>query len=481
MERLFIKGKNSLNQNIIRYILKKLTISDVFNIIKVNKRMKDLLKESKSIETIKRIYENFRGVSYKTMLENNSNLIETCLANELLFCQKIGQFQNFDIEDWKELKEIVIYILTLKLVKEEQIEFLSELHRKTLFYIRESFILDKSSPKGLIINSSNIGKYPSKIISSVIIQNKLTVLDLTKCAFTKFGFKNFLNSFQSECFSLNNPLKKLILKRCQLGDRRIKEIFNVIRGKTNLYYLDLTNNKIKEEPLSILAKSSKDFFIRNLKLDFNDVSSKGAKFLSVFLQKNKIITKLSLVDALSSEKSFNYISSALKSKINNGFSYNLPYFGLKKITLGLNTLDDQTVINFVNSLKLNKSIKYIKIFFGEFTDRGLEIFSNFLADPLCNLEKLNFSSVSLNEKSEIFTLMINSLILNDSIKFLAFTQCDLESIHLRQVIKLLKTNRNIGVLDMRENKFTQEDKQKLEKFVKFQNKLNITNNIELII
>lgn len=482
MERLFIKGKHSLNSNLIKYIVKNLSISDIFTLIQVNRRMMELLKGIKLIERLMRIYNNFKGVSYKDMLDNNSKLIETCLANELLLCQKIGQFQNFDIDDWKELKEIVIYILTLKLVKEEKIELLSELHRKTLFYLRESFTLDKSSPKGLIINSMNIGKYPSKIISSVIIQNKLTVLDLTKCVFTKFGFKNFLNSFQSDCFSINNPLKKLILKRCQLGDRRIKEILNLIRKKTNLYYLDLTNNKIKEESLQILANFPFEFFLRNLKLDFNDLSSKGIKYLAIYLQKNKIINKLSLVDALTNEKSFNYISHALKSKfVYHTEAINFTKLGLKKLTLGLNTLLDQTVLYFVNSLRINRTVKHIKIFFGEFSDIAFEIFCSYLADPLCNLEKLNFCSVCLNEKDEIFSFLINSLISNNSIKFLSITQCELEGFHLNMLLKLLKTNGNLECLDLRENKFTFEEKEILKKCVNLQNKLNIKNTIQLII
>jgi hypothetical protein len=479
MERLFIKDKNSMNSNLVRYILKKLAISDIFNIILVNRRMMDLLKESKLIETLKRIYKNFKGVSYKDMLVNNSNLIETCLANELLLCQKMGQFQNFDIEDWKELKEIVIYILTLKLVKEEKIELLSELHRKTLFYLRESFNLDNTSPKGLIINSTNIGKYPSKIISSVIVQNKLTILDLTKCIFTKFGFKNFLNSFQSHSFSSNNPLKKLILKRCQLGDKRIKEIFNVIKKKTNLYYLDLTNNNIKEDSIQVLANFPFEFFVKNLKLDFNDLTPKGTKYLAIYLQNNRIINNLSLVDAMTNEKSFNYISHALKSKV--VFHTNTINFGLQKLTLGLNTLHDQTVVYFVNSLRINRTIKHIKIFFGEFTDRGLEIFCSYLADKMCTLEKLNLCSVCLNDKFEIFSMLINSLIYNNSIKFLSFTQCELEGYHLNLLLKLLKTNSNLECLDLRENKFTCEEKEILKKYVKLQNKLNINNDFKLII
>ena len=480
MERLFIKGKNSLNSNLVKYIIKKLTISDIFKIIKVNRRMVELLKESRLIETIKRLQNIFRKVSYKDMLENNSNLIETCLANELLLYQKLGQFHNFDIDDWKELKEIVVYILTLKLVKEDKIELLSDLHKKTLFYLRESLNLDNSSPKGLIINSTNIGKYPSKIISSVIIQNKLTVLDLSKCNFTKFGFRNFLNSFQSDCFSHNNPLRKLILKRCQLGDKRIKEIINLIKKKKNLYYLDLTNNKIKEEPFAILASCYNEFFIKNLKLDFNDISPKGMKCLAVYLQNNKLINKLSLVDAVANEKSFNYINQALRTEIVN-VDANGNFLGLRKLTLGLNTLHDQTVLHFVNSLKINRTIKHIKIFFGEFSDKGIELFCNYLADPLCTLEKLNFCSVCLHDKNELFFFLINSLLSNNSLRFLSFTQCDLETPHLNILVKLIKTNSNIEWLDLRENKFPKEECEKLRRCVNLQNSLNITKNITLII
>jgi Ran GTPase-activating protein (RanGAP) involved in mRNA processing and transport len=422
--------------------------------MKVNKKMFEKLRTSRIMLSLNRIYKLMKDASYMDLLSNNSNRIENFIANEMNY--QINEIAlNFDIEDWKKLKEIVIFILTLKLSKEKKINFNNKIEKKTLFYLRETLSMSSSSAKPLSLINNRITKYPSKIISTLLINDKLIELDLTKCIFTKIGFKSFLNIFEKSKYSEMNPLRRLILKRCELGDKRIKDILLAIRNKKNLYYIDLTNNKIQEDPLFILAYCQYEFFISNLKLDFNEISKKGAKLLSNYIQNNKFIRKVSLVSSICNEKCFDYISNSI-AYLEEGVS---------KFTLGLNTFLDPTVKNFLDALKTNNTLRCLKIFFWEFTDRGLEMFFDFLTDKYCKLTKLYFCSVGMGEKTELFQRLIDSLIKNNSIKFLIFSQCDLDSKHAYLIKKLLECNKNLIYIDLRDNFIEEKDKKMLKRYV----------------
>jgi hypothetical protein len=461
LENNFNNSEQSLRKDLILYILSYLNIKDVLQLFKVNLKMHKFTSNFKKLKTLERLGGRLKGVNFPVLLEDQSKMIQKFLTEDMNYQIKILGI-NFTIDDWKELQEVMIFLAGLKLKKEDKVEVHFDANQRTFFYLKEAFNLlykQDLKPKKLILMSKTISKYISKTVSHVLLIGKLKEIDFTRCKFSKIGFKNFLSTFKhSEFDNLNNPLKKLILNRCELGDKAIKELFIVITNNFSITHLDLTYNRLEHESFSVLAEYPHQFFLKSLKLDFNEISNRGVKNLYKFLLHNPHLKELSLVSSLQFEKSFNYISKAL-SKSNFGLNSSNIYEnqGLMKLTLGLNNLKTNTVRNFIYSLKINRSITNLELFLCEFSEKGSFMFVEYLALNVCSLKVLDFCNFNFQDNIIIYEKLLESLKINESIEVLKFTSCYMDNRYLQSIIDIVEVNKNIKLLDLRGNLFTPDD------------------------
>lgn len=419
-----------MSMNIIGYLLGCFAVDELLQISRVSKRIHMSLKKTKVYSLMKKFFVHFRGLSFREMLDQNCQKIELFVLTDLIV-------SDLSLNDWRYVTEILIYYLNLKLEKDEKIEFLSKVERKSFHYLKETLSQHKFT-KNLTIASNSLGKYQSKILSNIVHQNKLSVLDLTRCVFTKKGIKTFIETLEN--LNSNNPLKSLNLTRCQLGDRDTTKILKVFKGSKNLDFIDLTYNSLAEEPFVFLAKDFDSFCLKKLVLNFNEINQKGVKCLSTFLIKNKFIKTLSLISTIKRDCSFNNISKAISENS-----------VLKRIDLGFNSLKDQIVKVFVESLKKNTNLESISIVFSEFSNDGMDMFSQFLSESSCTLKKLRLSNFDSTDRPAVFTNLFKALTKNESLIALNLFRCNLSQNHLLGISQVLALNKTLKKLNLNDN------------------------------
>jgi hypothetical protein len=454
MYRLFYKSDQCLRKDLVIYISHFLNFAEALDLCIVNKRLLDIIKESKLIQTYKRLLPKFNNLNYLDLLKDNSFLLDNTLAHDMSFQIKVMTI-NFDYHDWIELRQVLLFILFLKLRAHKKIElhqFNIENNSKSLYYLTDSLEMIDNHLHNIYILSTKICYKLSNSLFHLIILGRVRICEFVKCKFTKVGFSTVLQILKSPKFNCHNPIRSLNFKRCELGDIRTSKLLLLLENKINLSHLDLTHNNLSERPFSILCTKTKSFYFKSLVLDFNEINSNGSKWLGVYLSYNKDINEISLVNSFSDQVYFNHISESLVKAPN-----------LCKLSIGLNELSENTSLNFLKNLKKNKSLKSLRIFFWEFTYNTLIKFFQYLSNKHCMLEEINFNSLNMSNNDVMFTLLIENLIKNKSVKYLLLINCELEDKNYRLLSKLLKYNHKLTKIDLRENIINDEQLKQLKK------------------
>lgn len=465
MERFFDENNSdqSLRKDLIFYILSFLHITDILQLFRVNLKIRKITSKLKKVQTFIRLRGRLKEIKFQILFEHKSKMILHFLTEEMNYQESIIG-KKFSEDDWEELQEVMVFLVSVKLKTEDKEDIEFDANQRTFFYVKEALNLlprKELKIKKLKLNPKKISKHISKKVSHLLLIGKLREIDFSRCKFSRIGFNNFLSTFNNSNFdNRNNPLEKLILYRCELGDSAIKELMIVIKNKLAITHLDLVYNKLENQPFCVLAENSSQYNLKSLKLDFNEISKKGVKNLCKYLISNSHLKKLSIINALLNEKSFDYISMALK-KLNLSINSTNKWEnqGLNQLTLGLNNLKSNSVKNFIHSLKLNTTMTNLKIFLSEFCEKGNILFINYLALPVCIIKVLDFCTFNFNDNFMIYSKLIESLKINKSIEVLKFTSCDMDHSYLHSIFEVIEANKKIKILDIRGNLFTQNDVQ----------------------
>ena len=168
----------------------------------------------------------------------------------------------------------------------------------------------------------------------------------------------------------DTPLKTLILKENQIGDKGVEHLAVVLSSGSNAHLerLDLTNNRIEEKGArsyaTALANVTK---IVDVELDDNRIGNAGTAALLELCEKNSAIQILRLQNNGITDDGILGIVETLKSNTS-----------LKRLYLAFNTLSNASYEGMIRTLMINRTLEFV-----EFADYRLE------TTDLCSLRLLN--------------------------------------------------------------------------------------------
>eukprot|EP01129_Flabellula_baltica_P011729 TRINITY_DN5184_c0_g1_i1.p1 TRINITY_DN5184_c0_g1~~TRINITY_DN5184_c0_g1_i1.p1 ORF type:complete len:1792 (+),score=310.50 TRINITY_DN5184_c0_g1_i1:31-5376(+) len=289
------------------------------------------------------------------------------------------------------------------------------------------------SPKAIVIEDMILGDYEVKVLSEMLIVNKV--------------------------------LEYVRINRCNLYDGSIVILATALRRNRSLKYLDMAENHISFIGANDLFQSLKiNRSIVYVNLSGNDLSFNYDSTLEIFgiLEANRTITDINvsrnkldeemIVSFLKSLEGsqvvkhlsigYNFLENSVLPCLKNVFSQFckiqwLDVSGCQFDTEGMSYL-------LCDILKDSKTLKYLDIKNWEHFSEHTDIF-----DEINSLDNLTYINISENSNLD----RLENISFNNNLKIAKIRKCELSSIALRDVGDALAKNKSIESLDIAYNLF----------------------------
>jgi Ran GTPase-activating protein (RanGAP) involved in mRNA processing and transport len=283
-------------------------------------------------------------------------------------------------------------------------------------------------------------------------------------------------------------LTNLAITDNNLEEAQLQNVVKLIEFLKSLKFLDLSGNNLRVSGVKILAESLKsNKTLLSLYLNKNNIESNGGFYLADSLIKNETLEKLSLA---SNRINDNGLSSLLTVLSNNNKT-------IKYLDLSDNQLKNPDLQNISEFISQSPSLNILNI-----SKNSIDAISSHLIGlSLRAAQKLSIvylQSTNLNEESaplllknlsdskicEIYLddnpfgeigaiLLANTIKSNNEIRFVSLRKCNLSSMALSCLCKVLESNSGLEGINLEENSFDEQSVLMIENVMKKKNNPNL--------
>ncbi|XP_051763715.1 NACHT, LRR and PYD domains-containing protein 12-like isoform X4 [Ctenopharyngodon idella] len=175
-------------------------------------------------------------------------------------------------------------------------------------------------------------------------------------------------------------LETLRLSYCNITDESCAALTSALRSNSHLRKLDLPDNKIGDEGLTLLSDGLKDPHCKLEKLTLFDcnITAEGCAALASALRSNSHLRKVDLSENKIGDEGLMLLSDGLKD----------PHCKLEKLKLYDCNITDEGCAALTSALRSNSHLRELNLSDDKIGDGGLTLLSDGLQDPHCKLEKL---------------------------------------------------------------------------------------------
>ncbi|XP_048052028.1 NACHT, LRR and PYD domains-containing protein 12-like isoform X2 [Megalobrama amblycephala] len=185
-------------------------------------------------------------------------------------------------------------------------------------------------------------------------------------------------------------LEKLTLCRCNITDEGCAVLASALRSNSHLRELDLSNNIIGGEGLMLLSDGLKDPHckLEKLKLDQCNITAEGCAALASAMRSNSHLRELNLSENKIRDKGLMLLSDGLKD----------PHCKLEKLKLSRCNITAEGCAALASALRSNSHLRELDLTGNKIGDEGLTLLSYGLKDPHCKLEKLMLCRCNITDE-----------------------------------------------------------------------------------
>lgn len=509
----YMVNPEDIDHSMIKLVCQELLHNNVVD------QLISLGKKEKSIDDLIEMFINkyekiliqnisLNNVNYKSSINTNtSNYIRKYIQEEIRpsINSKIEKYKKTLLDDIRTLIEF-----SIKNLNNGKISY----NNKQLYDFKAFYSFSESSngntfkniePNNIMYKSENL--YVSQnltipeAVDNVIFRFKRDSKFLKSISFVSaFNYnqsnKN-LSSFSNE-YSLGKislsiilhcpNLTNLSITDSKLEEADLQHVVKLIEFLKNLKFLDLSSNNLGETGIKILADSIKsNRSLLSLYLNKNNIDSNGGFYLADSIIKNETLEKLSLSGNKIND---NGLSSLLTVLSNNNKT-------LKYLDISDNQLLNSDLQSISELITQNQTLNILNIsnnVIGAVSSHliGLSLRQNinlsiiYLQNTNLNEESapLLFKNLSDSKICEVYLddnpfgeigaiLLANVLKSNNSIRFVSLRKCNLTSMSLNCISKVLENNTGLEGLNLEENSFDEQSLIVLEKVIKKKNNPNL--------
>ncbi|XP_065917360.1 ribonuclease inhibitor-like isoform X2 [Dysidea avara] len=153
---------------------------------------------------------------------------------------------------------------------------------------------------------------------SKFLKNMDHTLEILQLSYNKIGDDGI--SMIAEGLQGNNAITSLMIGGCGITMKGATAIAELVRNRSTLLYLSLSENKVGDDGISVIAGALVKIGIRNLEAEQCEITLTGAKALAELLSINKNITQLNLCKNLITSVGARLI---LQSAVGNGVCHDV--------------------------------------------------------------------------------------------------------------------------------------------------------------
>ena len=345
--------------------------------------------------------------------------------------------------------------------------------------ISSNFITDKvTAALGLFFKNSQLQRlnlsyceWQTKSLSELI--NATMSLRYLKCInFSGYSLDDEAAQYLAGSIDANDTLEELTLAKCVLNPRRIIHIFVYLRKLGTLKYLDLSNNRIADEAVTVLAEAILCNPIQHLNLS----------------QSLQGVSSSIIVTAIDNRKTLQYLDLSNNSIDDEGAIFMTDAIVANKylhhINLSNNCYNNKSIENILSAMAMITSLQHVDLSSFDITDEladGLEelavsnsglhdivVFKYAISDVKiqtvpASLSILVVRKVLCINNQIIDTDMIELLITkNNSVCHIDIANCAIAVSNQRTIIKSMQKLSELNVLKLNNVMFTAEAEDELE-------------------
>ncbi|XP_067260695.1 ribonuclease inhibitor-like isoform X6 [Chanodichthys erythropterus] len=186
---------------------------------------------------------------------------------------------------------------------------------------------------------------------------------------------------------LHCKLEKLTLFDCNITTEGCAALTSALRSNSHLREVDLSENKIGDEGLTLLSDGLKypHCKLEKLKLYDCNIADEGCAALTSALRSDSHLRELNLSDNKIGDEGLTLLSDGLKD----------PHCKLEKLTLWGCNITAEGCDALTSALRSNSHLRELDLSENKIGDEGLMLLSDRLKDPHCKLEKLWLSQCNI--------------------------------------------------------------------------------------
>ncbi|XP_048051929.1 NACHT, LRR and PYD domains-containing protein 12-like isoform X2 [Megalobrama amblycephala] len=266
-------------------------------------------------------------------------------------------------------------------------------------------------------------------------------------------------------------LENLMLWGCNITAEVCDALTSALRSNSHLRELDLSENKIGDEGLTLLSDGLKDPHckLENLWLSQCNITAEGCAALTSALRSNSHLRELDLSGNKIGDEGLMLLSDGLKD----------PHCKLEKLTLNSCNITVEGCAALTSALRSNSHLRELYLTVNKIGDKGLMLLSDGLKDPHCKLEKLELwmcyfaaegcaalaSALRSNSHLRELDLFMNIIgdegltLLSDGLKdpnckleILWLSRCKITAAGCASLTSALRSNSHLRELDLSMNK-----------------------------
>ncbi|XP_067260689.1 ribonuclease inhibitor-like isoform X2 [Chanodichthys erythropterus] len=207
-------------------------------------------------------------------------------------------------------------------------------------------------------------------------------------------------------------LETLRLSYCNITAEGCAALTSALRSNSHLRELDLSDNKIGGEGLTLLSDGLKDLHCKLEKLTLFDcnITTEGCAALTSALRSNSHLREVDLSENKIGDEGLTLLSDGLK----------YPHCKLEKLKLYDCNIADEGCAALTSALRSDSHLRELNLSDNKIGDEGLTLLSDGLKDPHCKLEKLTLYDCNIT--SEGCAALTSVLRLNSHLKELGLSQ-----------------------------------------------------------
>ena len=291
---------------------------------------------------------------------------------------------------------------------------------------------DNSQLKILNLNNNNMSEKVAEDLANVIRNNS----GLEQLYLSDNGLKSSA-SIILQALKDNSQLKSLNLNNNNMSGKVVEDLADVIRNKSGLEQLCLSDNNLKSSAIVILQALKDNSQLKFLNLNNNNMSEKVAEDLANVIRNNSGLEQLYLSDnGLKSSASI--ILQALKDNSQ-----------LKSLNLNNNNMSGKVVEDLADVIRNNSVLEQLCL-----SDNDFKLSAIVILKALKNVYKLKILNLNNNNMTTKIVQHLANVIKNNAcLKQLFLSNNDLKTSAI-VILRVLRDNSQLKILDLSKNKMT---------------------------